>query len=382
VALNWSCKLRELQIMPTFPPREDIQVGDLYVRTFDSSVDASDEYCDPASLVDFVSIPLHVGTVSGIGDALETYYRTRLDAPKTEQGQLSILNGDAGVSGFRVPESSDGSVFKSTNVRRMRQVGFPDFMSVRVSGAELGAIVPIHGVMSDLGFGIEAVESASISVPVAESYGLPANVLLALLINGEKPVLDHGESCTEDGHYATVSGLTYDELVSAAPLRTQRNSRILPQSPSDPVLLLTVVREVFATRAIDSSIGFKQSFVAGLNRDRSSEAKSEPRSSDISGESKDNAAPVGPAEAKLRDDMRSLATAAGEALAARQSVPGITLNVRSGSNHGVGLTRVFDRPVVIGYREISFTIKRAAAHGCAEVMLTGATSKQLTAIGR
>ena len=30
VARNWSCKLREMQIRPIFPPREDVHVGDVF----------------------------------------------------------------------------------------------------------------------------------------------------------------------------------------------------------------------------------------------------------------------------------------------------------------------------------------------------------------
>ncbi|MBP6308108.1 MAG: hypothetical protein KA307_00240, partial [Burkholderiaceae bacterium] len=29
VARDWSCKIREMQIRPLFPPREDFHVGDL-----------------------------------------------------------------------------------------------------------------------------------------------------------------------------------------------------------------------------------------------------------------------------------------------------------------------------------------------------------------
>ncbi len=388
VALDWSCKLRELQINPTFPPREDIQVGDIYLRTVDTSGDEAGDYCDPANLADFVSIPLHIGTVEGVASALTKYYGTRLNAPRTDQAKVFIQNDEVQVSGFGVPESPDVSVFESKSDKRFRQVGFPDFMSVRVTGAELGAIVPIHGVMSDLGFGIDAVESASISVPVAESYGLPAVTLMSLLDKkqaDQRRVFEENDSCRKaNGLYATVLGLTYDELKSLAPPPTRRKAATSRPPSADPVLLLTVVREVFATRAIESSIGFKQSFVAGLNRDRSPAAHGgQPRSLPVRQPPK-KPDPTASREDELRADTKSLASAVAEVLAARQAVPGITLNVQSSSNHGVGLTRVFDRPVVIGYREISFNIERGSGRNgtCAKVAFTGATSKDLAGTAR
>ena len=187
IARDWSCKMRELQIQPVFPPREDMQVGDIYALAV-PKIDSGE--CDSRTFLGmsfgaggrgFVPLPVFLGSLN-LGAKIDAHYKTRLDLPKTESSQLSVgTDGKITINGYTTPVAN-GSLIQETVLNRLRVVGFPDFMTVKVSGADIGLIFPMFGALASISASANAVENASISIPVAESYAVPAHQVVSSLI--------------------------------------------------------------------------------------------------------------------------------------------------------------------------------------------------------
>jgi hypothetical protein len=231
-------------------------------------------------------------------------------------------------------------------------------MALRVHGAELGAIAPIHAALANIGAGYEVVESASLSIPVAESYGLPADSAYAatskwLFSNPCKNTA--GLSGTE-----RIAGFDYASLLAIAP---QVSAGTGAPSSSRERLVLSIIREVYMTRAIDSSVNFKRAFVANLDRNRASSNDQAASAPAVSASASVPAGGGSSAGAGNSIDITALATAVAGQLGNRQGVPGVTFNVRSATQGSVSLTRVFEQPIPIGYRSLDLEVS-ADEKGC------------------
>ncbi len=376
--------MRELQIQPLFPPREDVQVGDVYVVAVPNE---DTGVCDSRTFLGlsfgsggrgFVPISAYLGSLDMV-TSIQQHYANRLDLPKTQASQLSIGNdGKIVFSGYATPEVSAGLVQSQTAsptaIKRLRIVGFPDFMTVKVSSSDLGMIFPVQAMLMSIGASASAVESASISVPVAESYALPAQDILKGLSG---MLVDGAGRCK----------LTMKEVRALFPSDTLR----------DHNLQLVGIYEMYYTRAIDSAISLKQEAALGLGRDRSS--ASQPQAGTGSGGGTQGAGtgqgqgqgstqqPAGAgsgasqsgsqgsgagqgngtsAADSVRADLAKAVASAAEALGKRNGLPGITLDVQSGSAVNIGLRRVFERPVGIGFRAANLSMSEKS-DGCIEL---------------
>jgi hypothetical protein len=343
---EWSCKIRELQIQPIFPPREDFAVGDIYiVSQGKEQYKSAAEYCKSKTQGDFVPTAVHLGQLPDVDKAIDDYYQLRLDLPSSP----SSFGADVKAPAYRIPQSSSPSLFTSSDRRRLRAVAFPDFMSIKVTGFDVGAIAPILGVLSPIGFGSESVESISISVPAAESYGVPTAILSDTMNNSVTWLSPNknNNSCVKE--LAVQVGKSKKVAVAVAELAR------LGAPDSSGAFEIAMISEVFYARSIDTSLSFKSSVAAGLNRNRGSQPSSDDMPSipnltfATSGAAVSNPAP---GEVNARAAMNAVAASIMDQLASRGGLPGVSLSARVSSGHGIGLTRTFDRPVAIGYRAI------------------------------
>lgn len=236
---------------------------------------------------------------------------------------------DPGIS----PDDTKGS-----RINRFRLVGFPGFATTSFSQGDLSALIPVEA----LGFGINIsrtnIESVSVSVPAAESYGLSLNILLNKLVTKDlynnwrmtQALLDYVDVArAQTNNIKTVAGKMY----------------------------IRVFAEVFYARALDVSIFSANSFGAlaqlsspltliGAQTDAGDASKlpamspANINSSAVSGSSNAN------------DMLGSIQARLGTT----QSVPGGSIQLVSYNDKSVGLRRVFDRPIAIGVRAITFTI--------------------------
>src|SRR5215212_7507298 len=84
VAKQWSMMVREFGIVPIFPPREDVQVGDVYAMPI-----PPDQELQLRAVRNtngrFLPIPVLLGTID-VSKDLEEYYKHRLSFPRTPGG--------------------------------------------------------------------------------------------------------------------------------------------------------------------------------------------------------------------------------------------------------------------------------------------------------
>ncbi|RKP43519.1 hypothetical protein D7S89_25760 [Trinickia fusca] len=220
-----------------FPPRADIQVGDIYLNCLASLADA--DLNENKAKRRFMPTALWVATVPGMLDDglhkqgyLSTNYRSRVQLPRmpipadkdtsasdngstsngadtsgkaavvadggqpasditTQKGAQAVAkHGKRSVASanLRVPASATGTpnnpqdgIFLSRTLTRAMPVSLPEFFSVSATQAQASAIVPLPTILANLGVSASAVDQIQISVPSAESYGLPAATMIKAL---------------------------------------------------------------------------------------------------------------------------------------------------------------------------------------------------------
>ncbi len=354
VAREWAENMRQLQIYPLFPPREDVYVGDVYLSP---DTEGSQDVA--------ISIPGYspIGTLLAAVDLskqVEEFYKKRADFPATSGAIATAISGIATNPGAIVAQpvtSGTDKVFTKEAVpNRLRQVAFPSFLSATVSGADVGALIPLESLCLPLGLSVESAKSASVSVPVAESYGVPVLAVsknfLELNANPPKITIKQagGETVlNQDG----IKNLRY--LTPA--VGTGKSE--LPKTG-----VITVITEVFYARAIDVRLQFANS--GGLR------ANAKPGPCLSSGSAGTGSAAAGPSPAEpatataanqatstplqaARDAAAGARARAGEALS-NQSTPGVSAELYAAENGEVGLRRTYERPIAIGYRGIRLAV--------------------------
>jgi hypothetical protein len=340
VARDWSCKIREMQVNPIFPPREDVHVGDVYWLP-DVGKSPKDGYCDKKP--DFMPMPSHLFYLPEVNQLAYDHYMQRPNFPSMTQGTSSVSVTTSGIvitggSQTTAPSISGSSLFANTSTAqfgtttRTRLVGFPDFLTVEIDRASLGAILPIQGVFASIGISSEDVQSASISIPVAESYGVPQGLALATL--------------TKSAHTTTICNIIKDNAEDAKNNPGARNEGGMH-----------LVTEVFYTRAIDVNIQSNKAFALGLARDRENAGTT--TTADLSLPSSTTGTSSTSSTAGMtQQQMAKVAADALKALNARNSTPGVTLSYESASSSMISMRRLFDRPVAIGFRSMELNPRK------------------------
>lgn len=361
VAKQWSQEMRELQINPVFPPREDFQVGDVYlpaVRPEDVRKTRADDTPLPISLW---------LTSLDIDDAMERFYDRRSTYPATQADNIPG-DGDAAAKGLEAPiaqavlNCDDTSTPEHCNIftepedtalRRLRVVGFPTFLSTTIRNADLSAFIPAEAFTAALGASFGDVRSVSVSVPVAESIALPAGQLLSNLQTKLKSL----NLCGPDGSLGAF--LPRGQ-------RPEDDAGRLPES-----FHLVVVSEVFYTRAVDVNVhteekfGFggkaKPVFAAEAPPTNPSTSAQAPGGAKEDGKSSQSALQAGKTEPRnpSLDRAKGLLDAANKTIGAYQArtAPGASFKFLSVSDGSVGMRRTFIRPIAIGYRGLELKVR-------------------------
>lgn len=188
VAKEWSNMLREMQIAPVFPPREDIEPGDIYSDPYPYLVDEKKVFKKKG----YLAIPHRLYSLD-IKEELDNYYRERFEFPKTPVPKTSETPEEKEGNPFEEAVSKgDQSVYKTTATKkRLPHVGFPEFSSVTITTGNLQALVPVHALSVVFGGAWSDFESVSLKLRATESYGLPQNQILdkffKTLYNKENP---------------------------------------------------------------------------------------------------------------------------------------------------------------------------------------------------
>lgn len=343
---QWGDRFRAYEIWPVFPPREDLQVGDLYISCRAAETPAPPKWnswlqggrAQPKR----PPISGRIARIDAVREALKASYATSIVMPAAAQTTDKTGN---------LP-SSTGFMDGTGDQTRLRNVSLPEFFSATLTKAEGSALVPAGVVLAGIGLASEDVASVSVSVPSAGSYGLGAweafdsarktqlwkNGVFWSMANGYLQA--YQQSC-QTGE--TASFLLVTEVFAAYSIEVNFNFsdgtaakiQAAMQTPADSTRQqsLTTLLSVLTGKDEKPQDGGTGSG-AGQAAVIDSQAKDTLATSDA-----------------LKDALNALlASAAGSQ---RQQFPGISAQLVTGSSSGVKVNRTFANPVVVGYRGIN-----------------------------
>jgi hypothetical protein len=341
VAKEWSSTMRELGIIPVFPPREDVQVGDVYLAPV-----SPDEEIKAFKKKEFLPLGLWLASLD-LRNTISNFYSARSSFPTTPTNVVEFVKQLTNNPYAGLPQAYDPSrnIFLGGDTNRLRMVGFPSFMSATFNKGDLAAVVPVEAVNLAFGAGFSSARSVTVSVPVAESYGIPAS-----LICSKKWLADGRPMDSLNG------GLAPAELSHLV------NPRQAVLIGSNYFAVLRVINEVYYTRAVDISVATKTTRglgVAGkpLATDALATAKSAAAAAAAAGAAANNTASNAPVfimagvtnfNANAIERAAEMNRSLDQAMA--QTVPGGSVKFVAAGDRGVSMRRTYDRPIAIGYR--------------------------------
>jgi hypothetical protein len=362
LAREWTESLREQQVHALFPPREDVRVGDIYLLALPT------DYAEQWKRGEFLPVPILFGSASptirtrpGQPSLAETHYAQRPGFPPSNQAveahvaELAKKRGGTEAPVLTVPvPSSQGSIFTAErSTVRLRQVAFPDFAKASVRGGSLAALIPIDVIMPGLGLTGESAESVTLSVPVAESYGVPAGDLLARFAG----TTGSGGSCVD---LTTINkAWTPDFILGVAQsLGDEMQGSSVQAVRSEPShdAYLVVMTEVFYARTFDVRIDLSRQAAAAL---KASLPSTGAVASTGSGTGTGGEQPAPPAETTPPTTAAERATrvaANANALSEKLSSPGVSATIYLADTGSVGLRRTYAQPIAIGYRGVALRV--------------------------
>ena len=233
---------------------------------------------------------------------------------------------------------------KNSRVNRLRLVAFPDFVTTTFSQGDLAALIPVEAMMVGLNISSTNVAKVSVKIPAAESYALSLDKIIGKIVDVKVNSGRKVWKLKEELNDAT-------EMLSL--LRADGNHKKSDGgSTSENNTYLRVVTEVFYARAMDITLFSANSFgsrvqvappvpVAGTAASpTASPTAVAPINSPVAG------------SASATDMLTSIQNR----LAMTQTLPGGSVQVVSYSDQSIGMRRVFDRPIAIGYRGLALTV--------------------------
>lgn len=349
VAQQWADSIRELSISPLFPPREDVEVGDIYLESADDKnrapglTGAGQQYW-------LANLKL--------GKAVSEVYRSRVALP------FETTNPET-QKPWPLPQSDEGVFRTDRDAKRLRGVSFPAYAVASIRSADIGASSRLTDLLGGF-FGVAGQRSYTITVgvPYAQSYGLPALEMLRRI-----------------GEYCDVTG---DDLAErAAVLASMMAADDKPKTP-----VLEVITEVIYARSLDYTVSFRYgggaSFEGVATNVEAIKRKlieiAERKSSPPNAAAAPNTAPPPKGEAgksapepppgtgqnptaeKELAELQAIGASLEQVMASMRttSAPGVSGRFVSADSQSVTLRQTFANPIAIGYRALAFSLPRKA----------------------
>ncbi len=250
----------------------------------------------------------------------------------------------------RSPLSGTGGAddLLNSRVNRLRLVGFPEFATASFTSGDLAALIPIEAFSLGLNISSTQVERVSVKVPAAESYGLSLNRLMASIAEQRtKP----DPACPKSRRMIT-QWLLKDDILGPARFKFGESH------PGGKVqkVYFRVIAEVFYARALDvsvfasSSFGVRAQLAAPIPTKPVEEGDPKQGSLESFKQPTMDASGLGsPAGAAALADMRAR-------LGTTMTVPGGQMQLVSYNEKSIGLRRIWDRPVAIGFRGLTLEV--------------------------
>lgn len=217
----------------------------------------------------------------------------------------------------------------NSRVNRLKVVAFPEFTSTSISASDLSAFIPGEALHANLS--ASSVDKVSIKIPSAESYGLSLNHVFDNLF---------------DISSSTVS--LRGELMKLLPYAHLQHG--LLGKTNGEIVYFRVITEVFYARAFDVNLFSSDSFGGVLDVAK------------LPTDSDDNSEQLEAFQGPIASSQNEVFSSLLDNLKRTQSVPGGTVQVLNYSDSSIGIRRVFDRPVAVGTRGITFKYEGCSAN--------------------
>lgn len=323
---DWSASLRQQDISPVFPHREDLQVGDILCPLM--SADAVPEVYRRLGYVPsgtwYDSLDLRQGDSS----VVQEFWRARYVLPQTryKDGQNASIEFE---------QHTSQSLYPANEPARARLAAFPVFTVGRIGFVDIESFAPIEALNLVMGGNRQLVDGLRVRVSSAESVGLPINRLRALLDERMK------QPGWKTGVFMVMADSVKPEKSSAS---DKPVGRIIKRGDT---ACFTLVYEVYYARSIDVTVSSEASLadcIHHLNRTVLPAGYRRTTAVDRLEQ------PVQPDQDLLDAINRRI-----EALSAKTSC-GSKVTLVSLGDHAAGFRIVYERPVAVGYRSVTFRL--------------------------
>ncbi|BFM18944.1 hypothetical protein R50073_51270 (plasmid) [Maricurvus nonylphenolicus] len=239
-----------------------------------------------------------------------------------------------------------------SRINRLRLVGFPEFASTSISQGDLSALIPSEGLAANIT--ASKVGSIVVKVPAAESYGISFSEFFDNVFDQEAVDTDiksgqNASTTMKVRHYKFKDDNLKDKLTKTAFMQVGSE-----EGNNSRHLYFRFITEVFYARAIDVSVIGSERFGGLLEYAKPFNVGSSDDNTDTS-----------QSEDPTKDDFTGAinSTAGGESdsflstiksnLGRTQTVPGGAIQFLSASERSLGMRRVYDRPIAIGFRAVT-----------------------------
>lgn len=329
---KWIGAINEYSINPMYPPKEDYYIGNIYLHVYNEACEGKNRY--ETKGCDFISIKIGQLPAEAVLALLKNNYgKTWSFRAATDECQITLAPITTGTP----PKPSDTakleappsyiakpgrSCFASdvitnpTEHMNLRRVGFPDFYKRKSTGGSLAASLPMDS-LPNFGFGVNNIESYSVSIPTAQYYSVSAIELIAYLKRNKETILIN--------NVQKLKGLN-SEYTNDAIHTLCRGCKANITIPYE--IYYSSVFDIEYDGSFNADIGFSRA----INTDNSGSAyKTNIDNNSI----------------KI-DDLLSSPT---------QGNFGVAAKITHTSESRIGLRRTYDVPLAVGYRGISLKVE-------------------------
>lgn len=278
---EWTRTMSEEGIFPVFPPREDVQAGDIWLLpTHPYETELIEQVGGLGKAGIWVTNVLYeLKSMNGTSTLANDFYTNRFSFPSTTDAMKKSISKDeahlADVSIMPVA-TSDQDVFTGGDCNRLRQVAFPEFTVTNITQADVNALVPIEYLNVALGFSLNKIGEVSLKIPSAESYAIPARLLTDIFFRTDSLKLgkennfilepyDYKIATNSAEGIRGISGINYITLKLARSQFNEAGREILENrslsaefiekiKKDSDYIWIAVINEVYYARAIDMNI--------------------------------------------------------------------------------------------------------------------------------
>lgn len=349
---EYARNVRKLGLKPLYPPREDFQVGDVYVQSVPKTPLGSDLQGNPNDVV-----RVYIGTDYGILSEAEKYLSTRVVFRQTSNSPAAVVSGTK--DGAAVTSQSDSylgrvRIRRDLAVESLPIVAFPEVTADAGYSGSLGLV----GVLQSLGLAGAGRTQVTLNFNDVRRYGVPKALITKQAATAGAMAYENLGS--EKQVY--IDALLQGELSFLKQQMVDRGSSQLGQIEEDSAKRckrIVVVTEVYLTRMITytyrngkitgaalkrAEVGEKPSTASTINTPTSVVINLGPSAT------QNQAGETGIANADIASVQSSLTSAVNS------SAQGLGFQFVSWDALGMKFSKVYERPIAVGWDGYEFSL--------------------------